>query len=303
MSENSNPLGHELSLGQLFGRTFDLVRQNYARVLPIFIAFGIASTIVASSISYITPAPNIPANISSLGVGQLSAMFGSISRFLGYTLANYLVSWSILYFAAALGIWRMNQALTHSTNQRGPNYLSLAVTTVLSVMIIEGGIVIFVIGALLLGTMLYLVLASATLEGKSTIDAMRRSRQLVSRRWFKTFCLLAGIQIMIAVISNLVGGFAGLPFSGETSTMGAVVASNFVTALSFPLVSASMLVLYYSNLAPHGYIPKPPSLYDNMRPQPIAGFPISQNNSCPNCNTSVTSEEKFCHNCGTQLQP
>ena len=111
--------------------------------------------------------------------------------------------------------------------------------------------------------MLYLVLASATLEGKSTIDAMRRSRQLVSGKWFKTFCLLAGIQIIIAVISNLVGGIAGLPFSGETSTMAAVVTSNFVTALSFPLVSASMLVLYHSNLAKQKeYIPRPPSLYD-----------------------------------------
>jgi len=133
------------------------------------------------------------------------------------------------------------------------------------------------------------VLASATLEGRSTIEAMRRSRQLVSGKWFKTFLLLAGIQIIIAVISNLVGGIAGLPFSGEVSTMAAVVTSNFITALSFPLVSASMLILYYSKLAKQKeYIPKPPSLYEGMRPEPIQGFPVSQNNSCPKCNASVT---------------
>ena len=71
----------------------------------------------------------------------------------------------------------MNQALTRSGDQNGPNYTSLAVTVVLSVVFIEAGAFLFIIGALILGTMLYLVLAAATLERKSTIDAMRRSKQ------------------------------------------------------------------------------------------------------------------------------
>jgi hypothetical protein len=300
LGEDSNPVERELSLGELFGRSFNLFRQNYLKVLPIFLSFGIVSTILSSAISYITPSPSIPTNISSLGSGQLSSMASSISQYLGYTLGNYFVTWCVLYFAVGLGIWRMNQK---PTNQPGPNYLSLAVTTVLSVVIIEAGLFLILIGALILGTMLYLVLAAATVEGRSTFDAMGRSRQLISGRWFKTFCLLAGIQIIIAIVANLVGGIAGLPFSGETSTMAGVVTSNFVMALAFPLVSASMLVLYRSNLAKREqYVPRPPSLYDNMKPQPIPGFPVSQNSFCPKCGASVTQEEKFCHSCGTQLQ-
>jgi hypothetical protein len=303
LSENSNPLKHELSLSELFQKSFELLRQNYLRVLPIFVLLGIVSTVLSSAISFATPVPNVPTNIASLSNEELSSVFGSISQYLGYTLANYFVSWCILYFAAGLGIWRMNQALRHSEDQRGPNYTSLAVTTVLSVLIIEAGAFLLIIGALILGTMLYLVLASATLERKSAIDAMRRSRQLVSGKWFKTFCLLAGIQIVIVVFSNLVGSVAGLPFSGETSTMAAIVASNFITALSFPLVSASMLVLYYSNLAKQKeYVAKQPSPYDNMMSQPIPGFPISHNEVCTKCGVPVTREERFCHNCGAQLQ-
>ncbi|MGA2875287.1 MAG: zinc ribbon domain-containing protein [Nitrososphaerales archaeon] len=304
MGENSNPLAHEMSLGELFQKSFGLLRQNYLKVLPIFVLLGIISAILSSAISYITPTASVPANVSSLSNGQLSSLFNSVSQYLGYTLANYLVSWCILYFAAALGVWRMNQILTHAGDQRGPNYTSLVVTVGLSAVIIEAGAFLFIIGALILGTMLYLVPVAATLEGKSTFDAMRRSRQLASGKWFKTFCLLAGIQIIIAIFSNLVGGFAGLPFTGETSTMAAIVASNFITALSFPLVSASMLVLYYSNIGrkPKESIPRPPSLYDNMRSQPIPGFPVVHNDFCPKCNEVVTQEERYCHNCGSPLQ-
>ncbi|MDG6904380.1 MAG: glycerophosphoryl diester phosphodiesterase membrane domain-containing protein [Nitrososphaerota archaeon] len=304
MGENSNPIGQELTLGQLFQKSFELFRQNYFRVLPIFAALGIVSTFFSSLISFATPTPSIPLDIASLTNEQLLSAAGPIYKYLGYTLSNYFVSWCILYFAAGLGVFRMNGVLKNSENQRGPNYMSLAITTVLSVMIIEAGVFVFVIGALILGTMLYLVLPVTMLEGKSMFSAMGRSRQLVSGRWFKTFLLLAGVQIIVAVFSNVVGSFAGLLFSGQISTMAAIVATDFITALAFPLVSASMLVLYYSNLEKKKeFVPRPPSLYDNMRPQPIPGFPVSPNSYCSKCGAAVTQEEKFCHNCGNPLRP
>jgi multisubunit Na+/H+ antiporter MnhG subunit len=295
--------GRELSLGELFQKTFELFRKNYTAVIPIFALLGIVSTLLSSAITLSTPTPSIPANFANLTTSQMTSELGSISQYLGYTLSNYFVSWCVLYFAAAVGIWRMNKAVKRSS-EKGPNYTSLAVTTILSVLLIEAGAFLLVVGALILATMLYLVLPSAALEGKSAFAAMQRSRQLVSGRWFKTFFLLAGVQIVIAVFANLVGAFAGLPFSGETSTIAVTIASNFITALSFPLVSASMLALYYSNLSKQKqYVPKPPSIYDNMKSQPIPGFPISQHDSCPKCGVSVTQEERFCHNCGMPLQP
>ena len=301
--KNTPIMENELSVGQLFGRTFEVLRQNYLSVLPIFIAFGILSTALSSLISYANPFPSIPSNIGTLTSSEMSALANVVGRYIGFTLANYFLSWSILYFAAALGLWRMNQSFGLVPNQERPNYLGVAATTVFSVVIIEAGIFLLIVGALILGTMLYLVLASAVLEKRYGFAAISRSRQLVSGRWFKTFILLAGVQLMIAIVANLIGGIVGLPFSGGVATWAAVVATNFVTALSFPLVSASMLVLYYSNQAREiQTVKKPPSPYDDMRPQPIPGFPVSQRNLCSKCGSSVTQEEKFCHNCGTQLQ-
>ena len=179
----------------------------------------------------------------------------------------------------------------------------LAFLTIVSVAIIEAGIFVLIVGALVFATMLYLVLVAAAVEGRSTRSAIARSRQLISGNWVKTFLTLAGVQLLIAVLANLIGGVAGLPFTGAASTMAGVIASNFATALLFPLVSASMLVVYYSNRRKGMEVEKrATSPYDGMRSQPISGFPISHNTYCHSCGSSVTNEEKYCHNCGTKIQ-
>lgn len=299
MGDGLLEIDRELSLTEIYGRTYELFKKTYASVLPIFIAFGILSTILGSYISYITP--TLPANLTVLTSGDISSIAGIASKYIGYTLANYFVSWCILYFAVALGILRMSRSLDNA--QSRPNYAALALTTLVSVVIIEAGIFVLVVGALVFATMLYLVLVAATVEGRSTSSAIGRSRQLVTGNWLKTFLVLAGVQIAIAVIANLVGTFAGLPFTGETSTMAGVIGTDLATALLFPLVSASMLVVYHSNRRKSVAVEKRvPSPYDDMKPQPISGFPISHGAFCPLCRSSVTSEEKFCHNCGAKLQ-
>jgi hypothetical protein len=303
VSQNNAAMDRELSISELFSRTFEIAKQHYTRVLPIFVGFGIFSTIVATLFTYAGPSSISLPSVSNITSAQLAATMSSIFAYIGYTLANYFVTWNILYFAAGLGIGRMNRSFAAS--QEPLKYSSLALATLLSVVIIEAGLFLILVGALIFAIMLYLVLTAVVIEGKSGVSAIGRSRQLVSGRWGKTFILLVGIQIVVAIVSNLIGAIAGLPFSGELSTIAAVVATNFVMALSFPLVSASMLVLYYSNRATQTTVLRgPTSPYSDMKPEPLPGFPTAQNynNFCPKCGSSVSREEKFCHNCGTQLQ-
>jgi hypothetical protein len=303
VSQNSPAIDRELSISELFSRTFEVARQNYGRVLPIFVGFGIFSTIVATLFTYASPSSIPLPSVSNITSAEVAATMSSVFAYIGYTLGNYFVTWNILYFAAGLGIWRMNRSFAAS--QEPLRYSSLAIATLLSVVIIEAGLFLILVGALIFGIMLYLVLAAVVIEGKSGVSAIGRSRQLVSGRWGKTFILLVGIQIAVAIVSNLLGAIAGLPFSGQLATIAAVVATNFFMALSFPLVSASMLVLYYSNRSTETAVLRaPPSPYADMKPEPLPGFPSthSYNNFCSRCGASVSREEKFCHNCGTQLQ-
>ncbi|MCL5069021.1 MAG: zinc ribbon domain-containing protein [Thaumarchaeota archaeon] len=305
MGEKSGqvPYDHELSLSELFNQTFTIARKNYLRVLPVFVVFGIVSTIFSTYMSYATPSLATPSNLQNLTSTELFALANSAGQLIGYTLANYFVSWCILYFAAGIGLRQMGKALGlagDSTQSDKLNYGALALTTLLAVVIIEAGLFLIIIGALIFGTMFYLSLAASTLEGKSPTASLGRSRQLVSGRWFRTFVLLAAVQIFIVLVASVVSGVVGLPFpSGAEGTLAALLAQNFVTALGFPLVSSSMLVLYMSSKARTVQVStKPPSPYDYMKPEPVGAFAKQPGRFCTQCGASVTQEEKFCHNCG-----
>lgn len=291
---------HELSLGELFNQTFLVARRNYVRVLPVFIAFGIISTLISTYISLATPSPVIPTNLQNVTSTELFSLVNSYVKLIGYTLANYFVTWCILYFAAGIGLWQMGRAfLPSEIVQNKLNYGALAITAFLSVLIIEAGLLLLAVGALVLGTMLYLSLAASVIEGKTPLAALARSRQLVSGRWFRTFVLLAGVQIFVALAAAVISGIVGLPFpAGQESTIAGALSQSFVTTLGFPLVSASMLVLYESNKSgQERIVSRPSSPYDNMKPEPLAA-PVQTRMFCTKCGVQVSSEEKFCHNCG-----
>jgi hypothetical protein len=291
-----------LTLGELYSKTFQVARKNYLHLLPIFAAFGILVALLFTGISAATPMPNIPANFSPSSTDLTSAM-DSVFRYIEYTLGNYFVTWSILYFAAGLGIWRIYEARekTGTDDDSGPKLIiaNLAITTVITVIIIELGIFLIFVGALFFATMFYLVNAVSVLEGKGPLDALGRSRKLVSGNWGKTFLLLIGIQIIIYIVSALISGVVALlPLDSNTSMLATNFVQELVLALEFPIVSASMLVLYNSNKGSKEIeLRRPPSPYDSMRPQPMDNFGAA-GKSCSACGASLSPDEKFCHNCG-----
>jgi uncharacterized Tic20 family protein len=310
MSEKSTadaPFEHELSLEQLFSQTFSVMRKNYSRVLPIFAALGVVSTAISTYISYVTPSLSIT-SLSNITSAQLGPVADKVGQILGLNLANFFLSWFLLYFAAGIGIWQMNRKSFASVEQQGRsmklNYFNLAVTTLLAVMIIEAGLFLILVGALIFGTILYLSLAACTLEGKPPFASLGRSRQLVSGRWFKTFALLISVQALVYLISSVLGDVVSeLPLASPEGTLISVAVQNFAMALLFPMVSASMLVLYHSRQQARTQVVKPPpSPYEYMKPEPFGVFSGVQRKYCPHCGTQLTLDEKYCHNCGT-LQP
>ena len=248
---NQGEYSRELSLGESFNKSFDLARKNYLQLLPIFAGFGVLVAVLSTYITYVTPSYNLPTNVASLTQTQLLDAMGSVFRYLEYTAANFLVTWFILYLAAGIGVWKIcqtlgkNQKLTFTPANR-INIVNLAVTTFLAVAIIESSIIL-IVGPLVFGTLLYLSLAASVIEGKSPLASFGRSRKLSSGKWVKTFLLIIGIQIIIYIVALLVSSIVGLlPLSDSTSTLAVSAAQNFILALEFPLVSASMFVLYSS---------------------------------------------------------
>jgi hypothetical protein len=311
MSEK--PIDHELSLEELFSQTFAVVRTNYTRVLPVFAAFGVVATAISTYIASVTPSLNFPSltNISGLTPQQITALASTIGRIIGLDFSNDFLSWSLLYFATGIGIWMMNRARDRSSEvvQQKLNWFNLVITTILAVVIVELGVILIVIGALIFATMLYLCLAACTIEARSPLASLGRSKQLASGHWFRTFALLIGVQALVYLISNVLGDvILVLPLASGEGMIISTAVQNFTMALLFPLVSASMLVLYKSRTTKlqQVVVAKPPSPYDHMKPEPFGIFaatPSTQTTErvfCPHCGTKLAANAKYCHNCGAQ---
>jgi len=300
-SSNQDEFARELSIGESFNKSFDLAGRNYLKLLPIFAVFGILAALVSGYVNSVTPALSLPTNASTLTPAQDLAALSVIVRYLEFVAANFFLTQVILYVAAGIGVWRICKSLgqkqdLHITLPDHINYVSLILTVLIAAAIIEISLII-IVGPLIFGTLFYLCLASCTIEGKSVFSSLGRSRQLVSGKWGKTFIIFVGIQVVVYIGSALISGIIGLFISSSVVTS---IVQNFIMALEFPLVSASMVVLYFSFSRGHErLIQKPPSLYDNMTPQPMGGF--GKRSFCSACGAAVSGDEKFCHNCGATL--
>ena len=298
-------LNRELTLGEVFGRSFDLARRNYLQLLPIFAGFGVIVAVVSTLIREVTPPLVLPTttNISTLTRTQELAVAASVVRWLEYRFANYFVDWLILYFAVAIGCWKLfqimsqKQKLTFELPQR-INYLNLAITALIAVLIIEVSLII-VVGPLIFATILYLCFAASAAEGKYVFSAFGRSRSLIAGKWGKTFLVFTGTQIIVYLVAYVVSTIVSLL---PVSALFSHAVMDFVLALEFPLVSASMVVLYTSyRRGEEKMVPRPPSLYDNLTSQPMGNFSYGKKNFCSACGAAVSADEKFCHNCGAAL--
>ena len=302
-SDDSN---RELSIGEIFGRSFDLARKHYLQLLPIFAGFGVLAALISTYIRAITPPLVIPTNVSNLTQSEALQVAGAVVRFLEIRTFNYFVEWLILYLAAGLGVWKILQIM--SQKQKLPfdvsktAFVPMILSFVLTIIVVELGFILLAVGLLVFATMFYLAFPAAVAEGKYSLSSLGRSRNLVSGRMGKTFLVFAGVQLFVYIGARVFSTIVSLL---PVSSLIVHAVLNLALALEFPFVSASMVVLYVSFRDRQEWVaPKPPSLYDNMTPQPMGSFqapapPVRK--FCSACGAAITSDERFCHNCGAAL--
>ncbi len=308
-----SPFDHELSFGELFDWTWKIAARNYVRVLPLFIIVGVFASLVSYAFSPVTVVPNI--NLTTTNSSSISALSNAIAPAIRWLSNVYFESFLIflaIYFGAGIALsmmdkdWRAKSGQHVATISGKLNYAALAITTFLATAIIFLGSLLIVIGALVLGTYLYLSLVASSVEGKSAFQSLGRSGRLISGRWGKTFLTMIGTFLFVYFVGSAAGiiAFAIVPNSALQG-----VVTFFVMAILSPVIASSMLVLYYSNrqrqarqVMPFS-TPPARSPYDSMRPAPIGVFGSQASQEvrfCSQCGVRVSPEEKFCHNCGKQ---
>jgi hypothetical protein len=285
----------ELTIGEVFSKTFDLYRRDFVKYLVIFLVVEAIIGVLTALVTRAFVLPTLPANPTSQDI------FNWLPGF--FTALFYLVALSIIvafvFYPLADGssIKMASQAIDKGKVDLGVSvrFIISKLPWIWALSIITGiiiglGFIALIVPGIILAIMFCLAIPVLLIENTGVLESMSRSRKLVGQRWLKTFALGLVLIIILGIASVIVGLIAA-PFGVASS-----IVSSILSAFYAPLVPILLTVYYYSNVA--RLSPPPPQ----MGPVPIAPAAGVQSETkfCPKCGTQMASWASVCPKCGAQ---
>src|SRR5881296_1652050 len=285
---------HELSLGEVIQKTFDLYRRDFTKYFVLFAIVGAIIGVVMTIARQIFILPTLPSNPTPQQVYTwLPGFFATL-----IPLISSIVIVSIVFSAIAQGSaikMGSEQIVKGQTDLGGSVRFTASKLPWIWALSIVVGIIVFlgfialIIPGIILAIMYSLALPVLLIENKGVTESMGRSRVLVSNRWGKTFATFLVLGIIVIIASVIVSAISGL--LGIASP----VVNGILSAFYQPLFPILLAVYYYSNLA---RISQPP-------PSPMWTGPTTTaqpgTKLCPTCGTQNVSSATFCTKCGSRL--
>ena len=287
-------ISHELGLGEVISKTFEVYRRDFAKYFVLFAVVGVIVQVVTALAQQAFVLPTLPVNPTPQQFSAyFSALFGALFLLL---VVIFVVNIVFSTIAESSAIRLASEQITKGQVSLGAS-IRFAVSRLLSIwalsiivgIIVVLGIIALIVPGIILAIMFSLALPVLLIENKGVTESMGRSRQLVSHRWAKTFgtFLVLGIIVLIA----------SLIFSAITAPLGFIgpVVNGILSALYQPLFPILMAVYYYSNLARISHPPPGQMPMGSTTPFQL-GMKL-----CPTCGTQNSSSAAFCTKCGARL--
>lgn len=248
LGESRKP-SRELSLGEIFTRTFKLYSENFTQfLLPFLIAGAIEGAVLVTLESLIT----VPAILSSTATPQelLNWLPGFLSAILTIAFLTGIVGWVIGSIAQGIAVKFASDALEDkqttllsSFNFTLSRLLSLLAVSVITGILIALGLIALIIPGIILAIMFSLVVPTIIIENIGALESLSRSRELVNCRWLKTFGVLFLFQIIIGIVGSIIS-----VLTGSLGLVGSV-ASSILVAFIQPILPIGLTLYYYSMTA------------------------------------------------------
>ena len=288
-------ISHELGLGEVISKTFEVYRRDFAKYFVLFAVVGVIVQVVTALAQQAFVLPTLPVNPTPQQFSAyFSALFGALFLLLVVIFVVNIVFSTIAEGSsvkmASVQITKGQVSLGASIRFAVSRLLSIWALNIIVGIIVVLGFIALIIPGIILAIMYSLALPVLLLENRGVFDSMGRSRQLVSHRWGKTFVTFLVLLIIVIITSVIVSAITGL--------VGGVIgpiANGVLSAFYQPLFPILMVVYYYSNLArisqpPPGQMPMGPTatFQDGMKP-------------CPTCGAQNLSSATFCTKCGARI--
>jgi hypothetical protein len=284
----------ELSFGEVFSKTFELYRRDFAKYFVLFAVVGVIMELITSLVEHAIVLPNLPLNPTPQQTTNWLSAFITAEVLL-FT-AIFLVALLFGPIAEGGAIKVASERVVKGQVDFGGSVkfvvsklLSIwALSIVVGIIVFLGTIALFVPG-IILAIMFSLALPALIIENKGVLDSMSSSRQLVGNRWGNTFAIFIVLGLIVVIPAVIVSLFSGI----LGGVVGPVV-NGILSAFYLPLFPILMVVYYYSNLA---RITQPAAGQIWTVPTPNVQPGIKY---CINCGTRVPSSAVFCSTCGSR---
>lgn len=288
-------INHELGFGEIFSKTFELYRRDFAKYFVLFAIVGVIIQVVTTLAQQTFVLPTLPLNPTPQ---QLSSYFSALlSALFLLVIVIFVVNVVFSTIAEGAAIKLTSEQVTKGEANLGASIrfvvsklLSIWALSIIVGIIVVLGFIALIVPGIILAIMFSLALPVLLIENKGIFDSIGRSRQLVSHRWGKTFGTFLALGIIVIIASLIV--------SAITAPLGTIigpVANGILSAFYQPLFPILMAVYYYSNLSRTAQAPP-----GQMPMAPTTGFQVGMK-LCPSCGTQNLSTAAFCTKCGAKL--
>ncbi len=225
-------------------------------------------------------------------------LFDLLAGFLAPLMSLGIVSWIFYTIASGIAVKHSSDILEkgdaglgESSNYALSRLVSLLGAGIAYFALLIVGLACFVVPGIILAVMFSLITPAIIIGGADALGSLGSSRRLVSRRWGRTFAVLAVILIIQGIVSwivNIVGSPFGVAGSIIAQVAGAAIQPIFPIATTFLYYS---MVVKERSLAPSGLsIEKPEELS-----QAIIRY-------CSYCGRAISSKASYCPHCGARLK-
>jgi ribosomal protein L40E len=283
----------ELSFGEVFSKTFDLYRRDFAKYLVVFVVVEAIIGVLTALVTRTFVLPTLPANPTSQDV--LAWLPGFFNALFYLVALNLLVTFVFYPLANGSSIKMATQAIEKGQADLGGSvrFIISKLPWIWALSIITGiivglGFIALIIPGIILAIMFCLAIPALLIENTGVLESMGRSRKLVSHRWLKTFAL-GIVLIIIIIIAAIIVSLISAPFGVASS-----VVSSILSAFYSPLVPIFLTVYYFSNVA---RLAPPPVSQTTVTP---AAAVQAETKFCPRCGTQMPSWASVCPKCGAQ---